>query len=449
VGIGAFINGYSTDMSKARLPLNYWKLWSATAISNVGNGVSAIAFPWLASALTRSPLTIAVVGLMSQLPWLLFTLPAGVITDRFDRKQIIIATDVVRGLVTLVSTAVLFLHRHDFLHIKNPSLGYTGHSATMLIAIMMGATFILGSAEVLGNNSSQTFMPDVVAGEHLHKANGQMWSAESITNSFLGPALGSLLLGASIYLPFLFDAGSFFVSAALIALITTQSAAIMKKKSEGASTSFIFELKEGFNWLMQHKILRPMAYTLGALNFINSMAMASYILYAQEVLKVSVFVFAFMGTSVAISGFLAGIVGPKLIAKIGQGRAMTLALIGFPTLFFLSFTVTRWPIFYLLSFFEMFASVVWNIITVSYRQSVIPSEILGRVNSGYRFFGWGSMPLGSLAGGVIVSISAHFISRPWALRAPFLISGVIGLVIFYLTRRRFTSDSLKAEGEGA
>jgi len=120
-------------MSKGRLPLNYWKLWSATAISNVGNGVSAIAFPWLASALTRSPLTIAIVGLMSQLPWLLFTLPSGVITDRFDRKKIIVATDLARGAVTLVSTGVLFINRHEFLHIKNPAHGYTGHSGTTLL----------------------------------------------------------------------------------------------------------------------------------------------------------------------------------------------------------------------------------------------------------------------------------------------------------------------------
>ena len=431
-------------MSTSRLPRNYWKLWSATAISNVGNGVSAIAFPWLASALTRSPLTIAIVGLMSQLPWLLFTLPAGVITDRFDRKRIIVATDVVRGLVTMGSTVVLFLNRHYFLHIKNPTHGYTGHFGTVLIAIMMAATFLLGSAEVLGNNASQTFMPDVVAQEHLHKANGQMWSAESLTNSFLGPALGSALLGISIYLPFLFDAGSFFFSAALIALITTQSAAIIKKKSDSSPTSFIFELKEGFSWLKKHDVLRPMAYTLGALNFVSSMAMASYILFAQEVLHVSVFIFAAMGTSVAVGGFLAGILGPKLIAKIGQGPAMTLALITFPTLFLSSVLVTRWPIFYLLTFLEMFASVTWNIITVSYRQSIIPSDLLGRVNSGYRFFGWGSMPLGSLAGGLIVSVSSHFLARTWALRLPFLAAGVIGVVIFALTSRRFTSEALSS-----
>jgi MFS family permease len=439
-------------MSSLKMPMNYWRLWTAHTVSNLGNGVSAIAFPWLASALTRSPLTIAIVGLMSQLPWLLFTLPAGVVTDRFDRKKIIIATDVARGLVTLIACAILFANRSSFLHIKDPTNGYTGSSGPFLIGMMIVATFILGSAEVLGNNSSQTFLPDVVEETYLQKANGQMASAESIANQFAGPALGSLLLGISIYIPFLFDAGSFFASAALIALITSQGAKIVnnrKGSSESASQLFTNELKEGFRWLMSHRILRPMAFTLGSLNFISSMALASYILFAQEVLHVSIFVMAILGTAGAFGGLVGGIAGPKLIGRIGEGTTLTIALISFPTLFLLGSTVTRWYIFYILVFLEMFTAVFWNIVTVSFRQTIIPSELLGRVNSGYRFFGWGSMPLGSLSGGLITTVSAHYISREYALRLPFVVAGVIGLGVFLATRGRFTSERLESAKSSA
>jgi len=432
-------------VSAKKLPLNYWKLWFADTISNLGNGVSAIAFPWLASALTRSPLTIAIVGLMSQLPWLLFTLPAGVITDRFDRKKIIVATDIARGLVTVITCTVLFFNRSNFLHIKDPTHGYTGSSAGWLIALMMVATFILGSAEVLGNNSAQTFMPEVVEESQLHKANGQMASAESIANQFAGPALGSALLGISIYIPFLFDGASFFISAALIALITTQGSKIAhnrKESNKSPTTLFINELKEGFRWLMSHELLRPMAFTLGSLNFISSMSLASYILFAQEVLHVSIFIMAVLGTAGAFGGLVGGILGPKLIAKIGEGRAISTALISFPTLFLLGFFVTRWYLFYILIFLEMFTAVIWNIVTVSFRQTIIPSELLGRVNSGYRFFGWGSMPLGSLTGGLITTVSVHYISREYALRIPFLAAGVIGLGVFIVTRGIFSSEKL-------
>jgi len=433
-------------MPNARLPLNYWKLWSATFISNIGNGVTAIAFPWLASALTRSPLTISIVGLMSQLPWLLFTLPAGVITDRLDRKKIIVATDLIRGAVTALATFILIAHRNDFSHLKNPLNAYNGTSQSLILGVMMFASFLLGSAEVLGNNSSQTFMPEVVQEELLAKGNGQMWSAEYLTNSFIGPALGSLLLGIGIYLPFLFDAGSFFASAALIGLISVQARKIVQKKSEAdlkGGNAFIIELKEGFRWLMKHEVLRPMAFTLGALNFFSQIAFASYILFVQEVLHASVFIFAVLGTAGAAGGFLAGLVAPKIIKKVGDGKALTIALIGMPTLTSLAFFIDRWYLLYALLFFEIFFSVMWNIVTVTFRQTIIPTEILGRVNSGYRFFGWGSMPLGSIVGGLLVNILQQHISRTLALRIPFLVAGGIGFTTWAVVRQRFTSEKLQ------
>ena len=437
--------------TKKRLPGNYWKLWSANVISNLGNGVSMVAMPWLASALTRSPLTISIIGLMSQLPWLLFTLPAGVITDRFDRKKIIVATDVVRGVVTVVAATVLFFNRSSFTHIKNPSDAFQGGSSFGLLLMIAIASFILGAAEVLGNNSAQTFLPDVVAQDELEQANGQMASAEYLSTSFVGPFLGSLLLGLSIYLPFFFDASSFFFSAALIAMISVQAKKIIssgerraeaEESNRSSSQQFVAELKEGFSWLMAHKVLRPLALTLGALNLTSNIAFASFILYVQEVLHVSVFVFAVLGTAGALGGALGGFVGPKIINKLGDGRTLSLALIGFPAFFTIAFFIHLWYIFYIVVFFESILSVMWNVITVSFRQSVIPNELLGRVNSGYRFFGWGSMPIGSLLGGSIVAIGTHFVSRNLALRIPFLVSAVVGFLVYVAVRKRFTSEEL-------
>ena len=90
--------------SEKGLPLgkSYWRLWSAHAISNLGDGVTAIAYPWLASAVTRSPFLIALIAVASRLPWLIFTLPAGVITDRYDRKKIIVSMDATRGILALI-----------------------------------------------------------------------------------------------------------------------------------------------------------------------------------------------------------------------------------------------------------------------------------------------------------------------------------------------------------
>ena len=89
------------DTPRRPLGANYWKLWIASVISNFGDGVALIAYPWLASAVTRSPLQIALVGVATRLPWLFFTLPAGVITDRVDRRRLVVAMDAMRAVITV------------------------------------------------------------------------------------------------------------------------------------------------------------------------------------------------------------------------------------------------------------------------------------------------------------------------------------------------------------
>ena len=97
-------------MSKP-LGRSYWKLWIATAVSNLGDGVSMVAYPWLASAVTRSPLLIAAAGFASRLPWLIFTLHAGVLTDRFDRRKLIVGMDFMRGILTVFVGVIVWSNK--------------------------------------------------------------------------------------------------------------------------------------------------------------------------------------------------------------------------------------------------------------------------------------------------------------------------------------------------
>ena len=87
--------------------------------------------------------------------------------------------------------------------------------------------------------------------------------------------------------------------------------------------------------------------------------------------------------------------------------------------------------------------------TVTFRQSVIPPQLLGRVNSVYRFFGWGFMPIGALLGGTIVSIAQHLMSREYALRLPYFIAGIIGIIIYFLSRDQINGEAFKNARESA
>ena len=429
-------------MSK-KLGSSYWKLWTATAISNLGDGVSMVAYPWLASAVTRSPILIAAAGFASRLPWLVFTLHAGVLTDRFDRRKLIVAMDFMRGLLTVFVGAVVYLNRDSFPALDELTTITNLQTNWPIYFTLLITAFLFGLAEVLRDNSAQTLMPSVVEKENLETANGRMWSAESLTNSFIGPPLGSLLIGIAIFIPFFFDAISFFFAVALIASLK----GTFKPVDDGKvreKINFKAEIKEGYAWLWAHPLLRPMAIILGTMNGLATMVGATYILFAQEVLQTSVFTFAVLGTAGAVGGTIGGLLAPKVSAKLGSGRSLAMVLAAAPIGSLIIALTTTWQVVWVVVVFETFFAVLWNTITVSLRQSIIPTHLLGRVNSVYRFFAWGSIPIGMFVGGGLVSALTRVLSRENALRAPYLIGMVLGLLLWALAAPVLTTAKIEA-----
>jgi MFS family permease len=433
---------------QGKLGKNYWRLWTAHATSNLGDGLATVAFPWLASAVTRDPFLIALIAVMSRLPWLIFTLPAGVITDRFDRKKIIVAMDIAQGALALVLAGAIYLEQSSLPALNNLSATSAIETNYLLYWSLVGISLLFGFAEVLRDNASQTFLPSVVAKENLESANGKLWSAEYVMNSFVGPPIASFLLGIAVYLPFFIHSSTFFIAAGLIAMIVT----IPKNVSESeikARVNFRSEIKEGFSWLWSHSLLRPMAIILGTLNLVGAITAATFILFAQEILETSVFEFAILGTSGAVGGVLGGILGPKISKKLGSGPSLYLTLISMPIMSLIIGLTSNWYLAWVMIAGTTIFAVLWNVITVSLRQSIIPTHLLGRVNSVYRFFAWGSLPIGTLIGGAIVSVTELLGNRELALRMPYFLSLVLGLVIFLFAAPRLTTEKIeRARAEG-
>src|SRR4051794_26162555 len=200
--------------ARRRLGPNYRKLFTATTISNLGDGVGVIAYPWLATAVTRNPLLIAVVAVVQRLPWLLFTLPAGVITDRNDRRRLMVGADAIRFVLTALLAGAVLSHT-GALPSPDEVRSVVG-TEWFLYAVILVSTLLLGTCEVLHDNSAQTFLPAIVDEPDLEQANGQMYAAELVANQFVGPPLASLLLATGFVLPILFDAGTFAAAAGLV-----------------------------------------------------------------------------------------------------------------------------------------------------------------------------------------------------------------------------------------
>ena len=417
----------------------YWRLWTASVVSNLGDGVSLVAYPWLAGTLTRNPVAIAAVALATRLPWLLVSLPAGAIVDRVDRARLMVAMNAARAVLTGgVAVAVL--------------------TGVMTLQLLCASALLLGIAEVLYDNAAQSILPRIVAADRLERANANLWSAEDIAGRLAGPPLGGFLIGAGLAVPFLFDAGSFAVSAALIMLIAN-AAKPLPAEAPAERGSLRSEIAEGVRWLWGHTLLRALALLLGGMLALNNVAFATEVLFAQELLGLDARGFGLLLTASAIGGVAGAQLAPLLTRWLGAGGVLRAAIGGWGVTMVVSGLTSSPLVFGAAGVVSAALAVAWNVVTVSLRQTVIPDRLLGRVNSVYRLIGWGSMPIGAAIGGGLVALISAWAGREAGLRGPFLIAGALNLVLMAVAWRTLTTARIdearvagsrpQVEGEGA
>ena len=377
-----------------RLSRDYWRLWWANAISSTGDGAFVAALPLLAVTITRDPRLVSVVTAATYLPWLLLSLPAGAVVDRYDRATLMWRAQAVQAAVVTIIVVLVVIHQAS-------------------IEMLAAAGFLLGSAEVIFSNAAQSILPALVPPELLPKANGSQQVSLTIGESFLGPPAGSLLFAAAAALPFGLDAASFAGSAALVARLPRTGHAPKNAKRPKIRT----QIAEGLRWLAGHRLLRVVAVLLGVYNFANQMGQAVLVLLATQTLHVSARGYGLLLAASAVGSVVGGLVNPILTRRIGMLPSLVLpALIDAAA--FVGIGLAPGPIVVAaLLAVQGFSVTMWNVVTVSLRQRVVPAHLLGRVNSVYRMLGWGLMPLGALAGG--------FVAHAAGLRAPYIVAGLL------------------------
>lgn len=403
---------------------NYRLLLSASAISNLGDGISVLAYPWLATMISRDPMDIAFVAFASRLPWFVFTLPAGVITDRFEHRKLMVAADLFRFILTIAIVAAIFF---------TPDFSDKG----IYIPLLSLAAFMFGLAEVLRDNTAQTMLPTIVEGKDLPEANGQLWSMEKVMGQFVGPPLAGFLIAVALPLPFLVDAVTFAIAAALVSGVSVTRVIV-----SGHHQPAFAAMKEGFTWLVRHPVLFHMAVMTGLLNLGGTISLTVMVLFAQDVLNLGATGYGLLLSCGAVGGVIGGLVAPRIVQRIGKVWGLRIAV---TTVILESGMIAfaAHPAMVGVALFAgVFGGMMWNVIAVPFRQRLVPPELLGRVNSVYRFFAWGMMPIGALLGGVLVSQVDDIASREIALRAPYFAVAVGSILMTIMAFRQFTAKTI-------
>ncbi|QDO87687.1 MFS transporter [Ornithinimicrobium ciconiae] len=429
----------------APLGANYWKLFTASTMTNLGDGLMSVAVVWLASSITRDPLLIALIGLASRVPWLLFSLPAGVITDRYDRRLLVGWMDALRVLV-IGGFAVLVLLNQEGLPTPEQLAAGTApapDNSGLLLAALCLVALLLGSAEVVRDNAAQTLMASIVDKPQLERANGRLWGAETAMNNFVGPPLGGVIVALALALPFFLNAGLLAAGAALIFALSGSFRP--KGQSTSGKIQWRAEMGEGFRWLWDNHLLRTLAIILGAMNMLSALAFIIMVLFVQEILGLyEGWQFGLVITGTAVGAVAGSLVADKISARLSPGTSLFASITGMGLTMVVIGLTSSAPVVWVMGVISGLFVVLWNVITVSLRQRIIPDHLLGRVNSVYRFFGWGTISIGTLLGGVLVSVGEPFLGREWALRMPFLVTGVATLLLLIVALPRLNTAKILA-----
>jgi MFS family permease len=383
-------------MLRGSLGQAYRRVLWANTVSSVGAGVYVAALPLLAYTVTRDPRLIAFVSAAEFLPWLVWSLPAGVIVDRYDRAVLMWRSQVVQGVIIAMIAVLLLVHEVD-------------------IGVLILVGFLLGSAEVIFSNAAQSVLPNLVPAEQLPKANGNLQVSLTVGETCVGPPLGSVLFSVSRVLPFGLNACTFFGSAALLSGLPKR--AEPAPVGAPARAPMVAQIGEGLSYLFRHRLLRVVAVLLGVMNFASQMGGATLVLLAVQTLHTGTRGYGLLWTASAVGAIVGGMTNPVLTRRLGMLASLIIALVLTAAV---SVGIGLAPdAFVAGALFAVngYSVTMWNVVTVSLRQRIVPGELLGRVNSVYRMIGWGLIPVGAVTGG--------FVAKEWGFRAPYTLGGIV------------------------
>jgi MFS family permease len=369
---------------------DFLKLWSAETISQFGSQIDDLAFALVAIlVLDASAFEVAVLGTVLFLPFILFTLPAGVWVDRWPRRPVLIVGDF--GRAALYATV---------------PIAYVADVLTLWQLYAVG--FLVGVFQVFFDVAYMSYLPSLVARDQIIEGNSKLQISQSAAQ-ISGPGLGGLLV-AALTAPYavLVDALSFVASGLFILGIRKPEEPPERAlATDGTKTTFWAEVKEGLRFVLGNPNLRAQAGCTGTSNFFFSAGFAVYLVFLVRELGLSPGLIGLVLSVGAVGSMIAAFTAMRLQRRFGIGpTTIAVVLVQGPAFLAVAFAPegnAALPVLMASQLVIGFMLVTYNIIQVSYRQAICPSRLQGRMNSAMRFIVWGTIPLGTLVGGALAS----------------------------------------------
>ncbi|MEV4893552.1 MFS transporter [Nonomuraea sp. NPDC055795] len=365
----------------ARLGTGFRWLLASSWLTNLGDGLAAAAGPLLIATLTRDPLMISLSALVGWAPQLLFSLYAGVLSDRNDRRRIVIVANLARAVVLAVLVALLA----------------TG-TVTVVTALIM--LTLRAVAEVFADNATATLTPTMVDRDDLVVANARLGTGFITLNQLAGPPIGAALFAVGYTWPF---ASQLLLVLAGVLLVSRISLPPHGRQAGDPKPDTMRELVAGFRWTIKHAAVRTLALTILIFNFTFGAAWSVLVLYAQDQLGLGDIGFGLMSTISGIGGLIGTALYGTITRRVSLGALMRIGLI-IETLTHLGLALTHSP-WVAGGIFLVFGAhaFIWGTTSVTIRQRAVPRELQGRVGAVNTICVFGGLVVGSLIGGILAA----------------------------------------------
>ncbi|WP_328381583.1 MFS transporter [Streptomyces sp. NBC_00400] len=369
-------------------------LLAGAAAGQLGAQVTLVALPLVAVLELDAPaFQVGLLTAAETAAFLLVGLPAGAWVDRMRKLPLMIRADVVRALTMA-------------------SIPLAAVAGVLTMAQLYVVALVTGVATVFFDIAHQSFLPQLLPKDQLVSGNGALETIRS-SAQVAGPGIGGglvQLLGAALAI--VTDAAGYALSALFLWRIKRPESLPERRPD----ASLRRDIGEGLRFVCGHRLLRVIAVTTGLGNFFAAVLMATQSVFLVRVLGLAPGVVGLVLAASALGGLAGALCAGRLAARVGQARLIWLSPLvtgPFALLWPLSGRGAGAALFALGSGVVFFGTVVYNVAQVSFRQTLCPPRLLGRMNATLRFLMWGTLPLGALAGGALADAFGARVALVW------------------------------------
>lgn len=382
---------------------HFRRLWIAATVSALGDGLRLTVLPLLAVEKTNSPLLISLVTASALIPWPLFGLFGGAISDRVDRRSAMWRLDAGRAI--LVGGFAVFT-----LFSLPP----------ILMIVILG--FVLGSVETIFDNAATALVPEMVDGDFLVRANSWLISSQTLSSQFVGPALGGILFATARFVPVAIDALSFLAAAVLVATLPARKKSASEHPETTNAGSLRSEIMEGLCFLKRQPVLLSCTILAAPLYATSGVLTAVLVLYVKDLLHAGSIGYGLLFSAFALGSLIGSALAPRLLSRFRSGEVLAVT-VPLTALTFVSLYSTNYVGIAAASVSILGAVGLWNVTSTSLRQTLTPNGLRGRVNNAYRTVATSFAAVGALSGGIV----AEWIGIPKTLLGCAIVVAIVGV----------------------